>query len=225
MDKSLSVLLVLIGTALPAVAQNSTSPGNQAAANSTQQQAASAADQTARLLLANNSQVDPAARDAVLGTTTAPAPRASRDLTGKLAEGAPKYQPPASVEPGTDLRTIDKPKNQIPRLPVEMMQKYVVKDSKVPALQGRDLYTTKELVSMEYKAHPGLRLGNVFGLNDGYAYQMFLEDERQAKMDDLKDTAAAFAVGGDPAEARAVLDLIGQAYIWNEPSGGPVGIK
>jgi len=217
--------MVLIGTAVSAMAQNSTSPANEASASHADQQAVSGADQTSRILFTKNPDVNTADPDAGLDPVPPAAVSASASLTSELAENGPKYQPPAKVEAGTDLRTVDKPKNEIRRLPVEMMNRYVVKSSKVELLQGRDLYTPAELVSIEFREHPGLRVGNFFGLNSGAAYESFLAEERLEKMDDLKDTAMAIAAGGDTADARAILDATAQAYMRTESNDGPVGIK
>jgi hypothetical protein len=172
--------------------------------------------------------VNTADPDAGLDPVPPAAVSASASLTSELAEGGPRYQPPQALPQSggdKDLRTIDKPKNEIRRLPVEMMNRYVVKSSKVELLQGRDLYTPAELVSIEFKEHPGLRLGNFFNLNSGAAYEDFLEEERLAKMDDLRDTARAMAAGGDAADARAILDATAEAYLRTESNDGPVGIK
>ena len=127
MDRSLPILIVLCSAALPALAQNSTSPGAQAAANSTQQAAASGAAETSKIIFARNPDIDTPDPDAGLEPVNPPL---SANLQGELAEGAPHYQPPAAVPAssvGPDLRAADKPKNDIPRLPVATMSRYVVK--------------------------------------------------------------------------------------------------
>ena len=159
MDRSLPILIVLCSAALPALAQNSTSPGAQAAANSTQQAAASGAAETSKIIFARNPDIDTPDPDAGLEPVNPPL---SANLQGELAEGAPHYQPPAAVPAssvGPDLRAADKPKNDIPRLPVATMSRYVVKGTREVVFQGRDLYTTEALVDLSFQAHPGLRNG------------------------------------------------------------------
>jgi hypothetical protein len=141
----------------------------------------------------------------------------------------PKYSPPtptpvAATQP-LDVPEADKPKNEIKRLP-----SYVVHDSRPPVFRDRDLYTKDGLVSLSYKLHPGLALGNLAGLNDATAYDVFLEDERLANMADLKDTARAIAAGGDNAEGEYILQQTqdtfmrpDQGFIWNGPGGGVNG--
>jgi len=111
------------------------------------------------------------------------------------------------------LREVDKPKNTIPRLPVEVMARYLVTESRTPVLRVRDLYTAEGRTALSFAAHPGLHIGNFFGLNSGLAYEMYLEEERVQNIADLKDTAYAVAVGGDPEEARAILDATRDAFI------------
>jgi len=223
MDRSLPILVLLCSAALPALAQNSTSPGAQAAANSAQQ--AAAAGDTSKIIFARNPDVDTPNPDAGLEPVGAPL---SANLQGELAEGAPRYQPPAAIPAsgvGPDLRDTDKPKNEIPRVPVSTMSRYVVKGTREIVFQGRDLYTPEGLVDLSFKAHPGLRVGNFFNLNAGAAYQAFLDEERMGRMDELEDTARAMAAGGDAAEAQAIQDAAARAYMRTEDVEGPVGIK
>ena len=155
-----------------------------------------------------------------------PAQGVSSGLSANMTASMPKYQPkPAHPSPSPDLRDIDKPKNEIPRLPVAVMSRYLVKGDKVPVFREQDIYTTSGLIDLSFKRHPGLRIGNIFNLNAGIAYEMIKDDERLGAIDDLKDTAYAMAVGGDPAEAKAILDATGEVFIRDEDNSGPVGIK
>jgi hypothetical protein len=146
-----------------------------------------------------------------------------------LSLGMPKYNPPTPTPVATDLpqdlREFDKPKNEIKRLP-----SYVVHDSRPPVFRDRDLYTKDGLVSLSYKIHPGLQIGNLAGLNDATAYETFLEDERLSNMADLKDTARAIAAGGDNAEGEYILQETQDTFMrtepgftWNGPGGGVNG--
>jgi len=95
----------------------------------------------------------------------------------------------------------------------------------VPIFRSRDLYTKEGLVDLAFKDHPGLRIGNLFGLNRNAAYEAFLEDERAGKIRDLDDTALAFAVGGDTDEAKMILEETGDTFIRDIDESGPVHIK
>jgi hypothetical protein len=148
----------------------------------------------------------------------------SPGVAALLAEGRPKFSPPtptpAPVAEPVDLRDIDKPKNEIPRLP-----KYVVHEVKPPVFRNQDLYTAQGLIDLSFKNHPGLRIGNILGLNSRQAYEMQLEDQRTAGIADLTDTARAMARGGDAAEASYILQATQDAYtrapdpVWAGPGG------
>lgn len=180
--------------------------------------------------------VQPAAPDTssiILEPKPAPAAQATpavhskpTGLSSEISEGMPKYEPAqVSVTPIPDMREIDKPRNQIPRVSGSVMARYLVRGDRVPVFRKRDLYTTSGLIDLSFKEHPGLRIGNIFGLNSAVAYEMYLEEDRLEKIKDLDDTALAMAVGGDSAEARMILEATGDAYIRNEDFSGPVGIK
>src|SRR5208282_277198 len=129
-----------------------------------------------------------------------------------LSLGMPKYNPPTPTPVTTNeaqvMRDVDKPKNEIKRLP-----SYIVHDSRPRVFRDRDLYTKDGLVSLSYKLHPGLGLGNIAGLNDAPAYEIFLEDERLANIADLNDTARAIATGGDLAEGKYILEETQDTYM------------
>ena len=129
--------------------------------------------------------------------------------------------PQADTEPlwgAADLRDIDKPKNEIKRLP-----KYVVHEKLPPVFRNRDLYTASGLVDLSFQAHPGLNFGNVLGLNTAVAAQMYQDDERLRNMSDLSDTARAMAAGGDRSEGSYILQQSQQTYMRTPDDFGPVG--
>jgi len=166
--------------------------------------------------------------------TPTPAPEytyrsVSPGVAQALSLDRPKYNPPtptpAVVDLPEDMRTIEKPKNDIPRLP-----SYIVRDSRPPVFRNRDLYTKDGLVSLSYKLHPGLEIGNFAGLNDNAAYAIFLDDERLANIADLTDTARSIAAGGDKAEGEYILQATQDTYLrpdagfnWGGPGGGANG--
>jgi hypothetical protein len=160
--------------------------------------------------------------------STAAAPHAdSTAIDAAISSGIPAYNPGAS-SPKLNMvtqepRDTDKPKNQIPRLPMEMMSKYVVHGARLPVFRNRDLYTKAGLIDLSFKAHPGLRIGNFFGLNSGLAYEAALNDQKMSDRQDLVDTAFAMAAGGDAAEAEAVQDAIIDESFRSATQAGPVG--
>jgi|ERR1017187_4256945 hypothetical protein len=161
---------------------------------------------------------------------TAPAPTpgpgtAQRQVSPAIAAdmflGMPAYSPelsaPKSGAPAKDVRDADKPKNQIPRLPMVVMQKYVVRESRLPVFRDLDLYTKAGLTDLSFKEHPGLRFGNFFNLNAKVAYDMIMDEELLAEKRDLADTVMAMSIGGDTEDARlmqqAIIDESFRSYV------------
>lgn len=143
-------------------------------------------------------------------------------VAAALAQGLPKYSPPKPTpDPSAeaqDLRDIDKPRNEIPRLP-----KYVVHERRPPVFRERDILTDSGLIDLSLKSHPGLNIGNLFGLNDYVARQMIYDDLRLKNIEDLNETAYSFEQGGDPAEAKYILRATQDAYMRTDDGFGPVG--
>jgi hypothetical protein len=214
MNRALKSLLAVMVTASVAAAQNAAPP----------------ASQTVGAISAGQPDSAPAVQAAAPVPTPAPtADYAYKSVSPGVAEALsmdrPKFNPPTPtpvvVNEPEDMRTVDKPKNDIPRLP-----SYIVRDTRPPVFRNRDLYTKEGLVSLSYKLHPGLGIGNLAGLNDGAAYQMFLEDERLANIADLNDTAKSIAAGGDKAEGEYILQATQDTFMRPDPGftwGGPGG--
>jgi hypothetical protein len=134
-------------------------------------------------------------------------------VAAALAEGLPKFSPPTPTptpEAGEpeDMRDVDRPRNEIKRLP-----KFVVQESRPPIFRQRDLFTSEGLADLAFKAHPGLLFGNFLGLNSGVAQQMLEDDQRLENISDLKDTAHAMILGGDVAEGEYILQKSQETYM------------
>jgi hypothetical protein len=184
--------------------------------------AASTGD-TSDLILASPAAVKPVTPAEAPGAAAKP-PSLGLDISAVM----PSYQPerPAGGSPAdADLRTIDKPRNQIPRLPAAMMQKYVVRASRVPVFRTRDLLSKEGLIDLAFKEHPGLRFGNFFNLNAAAAYDRAIREQLAASRQDLVDDTFALAAGGEPDEEAVMQQDILDASFANQTPGGPVGIK
>jgi hypothetical protein len=96
--------------------------------------------------------------------------------------------------------------------PSQLMAGYVVREGKMPVFQTRDLYTKQGIQELSFREHPGLHIGNFRNLNAKQATALFDEDERLVEIRDLKDTAHAIDLGGDPAEAKDILTATDDAY-------------
>jgi hypothetical protein len=172
----------------------------------------------------------------VLSTAPAPSPvapvagqPASPGVSAEIASGLPGYRPEPTPKAGgahADARDADKPRNQIVRLPLEVMRRYVVRERRLPVFRPLDLYTEKGLIDLSFKEHPGLRIGNFFNLNAPLAREMFIKEQLLAARDDLTDTAHAMAVGGDGSEGEAFQQaIIDESFEAGAGEGGPVGLK
>ncbi len=186
----------------------------------------SAQGDTASLILATRTAATPSAADVSPKPDNRPAPGS---VAANIAAGLSAYvevrSGPGTAGAAADLRDIDKPRNQIPRLPVEVMQRYVVRESRLPVFRPRDLYTTAGLIDLSFKEHPGLRIGNFFNLNAKAAYQAIVSEQLYADRMELTDLAIAMAVGGDAEEAKAMQDAIKEQSFMSGMKEGPAGMK
>jgi hypothetical protein len=225
LNRASKILLALIAAAATAAAQQTApAPAPDPAASP----APATAPDASGILLA------PKSRDAMPlppvdsdGETRTVSPK----VAAALSLGMPRYRPPTPTpvptEEPEDMKDIDKPKNEIHRLP-----KYVVSEARPPIFRERDLYTQMGLIELYFKRHPGLIIGNILGLNSSPkpgspAYQMMVDDERRTNMDDLTDTAHAISQG-DAAGASYILQQSDATYMrgggtWDWSGTGRVG--
>ncbi|HEY1792498.1 MAG TPA: hypothetical protein VGG34_06240 [Opitutaceae bacterium] len=172
----------------------------------------------AQLLLTPKQQPAPVVQAAPDSDNVRPV---SAGIAAALSEGLPKFTPPT---PTPTPEPEDKPKNGIIRLP-----EYIVHEKPPPIFRKRDIFTQQSLIDLEFKAHPGLYVGNILGLNSAAAEQMREDEERQDDMGDLNDLAHAMSAGGDRAESQYILKESDDTYMrgsnWDWSGGGPVGPK
>jgi hypothetical protein len=225
LNRAFQILVALMVTAATAAAQEST-PAIATGAGTAQ--TGSNSSDASSIVLAPKAKDDnssqPFASDGVTRTVSA-------GVAAALSAGMPHYTPPTptptpAAEP-VDMRDIDKPKNEIHRLP-----KFVVREARPPIFRNRDLFTMDGRLDLTMNTHAGLKFGNVLGLNSenkpgSPAYQMMVDDERQENMDDLKDTAHAISQG-DPSGASYILQQSQATYMrgggdWDWSASGPVG--
>jgi hypothetical protein len=146
----------------------------------------------------------------------------SSEVAAALAAGMPKYNPPKPVEKSEediDMREVDKPRNQIIRLP-----EYVVREEKPPVFRERDIYTQKglrELARMRYLSETGQALNRfnipLFGMGaDAYALMRYEEEERLSNISDLNETARDVSLT-DPESAQAIREATRDTYARENP--------
>lgn len=173
---------------------------------------------TATLLLALTASAQTAetpADEAPARNTRAVSP----GVAAALAAGMPKYNPPKPVEKDengdpVDLREVDKPRNQIVRLP-----DYVVQEKKPPVFREIDIYTQKglgELAKMRYLSETGQALNRytipLFGMSaESYALMRYAEDERLRNVSELNESARDMSLT-DPENAKAIREATRDIY-------------
>lgn len=159
------------------------------------------------------------------------APRRARAISPEaaaaLAAASPKYEPPVpkpAPKPESeqiDLRDVDKPKNQIIRLP-----KYLVQEPKPAVLSERAVHTKKgleDLAIRRYMSEADRALNRytlpLFGTSmQARAMAMYEEDERLKNMSDLHDAAVGAAVS-DRAAGEYILKETQQTFLRSSDFG------
>jgi hypothetical protein len=128
----------------------------------------------------------------------------SPDVAAALAAATPKYTPPPPKpepkpeEEQVDLRDVDKPKNQIIRLP-----KVIVQEPRPPVFTERAIHTEKGLTDIAMRRYISDvdRALNRFTLplfgtsKEARAMAMYEEDERLRNMSELESAASAVSKG------------------------------
>jgi hypothetical protein len=212
MDRSLQIVAAFMAVTVSVAAQEAT-PATPAQSS-----------ETSSIILAPNASKptpSPKAAPAVRPSSSAMA----ANISSRMPAYSPELSAPRVASSSADLRDSDKPKNQIPRLTVDMMQRYVVREPRPLELRRRDMYTTAALIDLSFKEHPGLRIGNIFNLNAKAAYNKIMDEERFADRQDLVDTTVTMAIAGDSEEMRLMQQAILDESFMSWEHDGPVGIR
>jgi hypothetical protein len=121
--------------------------------------------------------------------TPAPRPRLSPAIKEAIAASLPKYSPlaPNNTSVSTAAGDSTESSDGILHLP-----KMTVRTQRIVPLTGYDCLTPKGRLELAKKTFPGLRVGSIFGMNDGIALAMLQEEveyqKRQALADLVKRT-------------------------------------
>lgn len=158
----------------------------------------------------------------------------SSNLASTLAQGMPKYEPPKPVEPKLeeeelpDMRDIDKPKNEIIRLP-----KVVVEGSRPPVFKEREILTHQafaQLMAKKYysEAYRGLVSGTplryLLPSAEASAMARYYEEKRLEDMGTMAAAANTAAALGEKAESDYIKRTSAETYMsrsdfgWQNPS-------
>lgn len=155
----------------------------------------------------------------------------SPEVAAALAAVTPKYTPPEPKPepkpeaPMIDLRDVDKPKNEIVRLP-----DYVVRERKPPVFRERDVYTDKgitDIAMRRYISDADRALNRwtlpLFGSSkEDRARAMYAEDERLKNMNDLRD-ASIDAGRADPRNGEYIYKEAQKTFLRSSDFGWSSG--
>ncbi len=131
----------------------------------------------------------------------------SSATAAKFALTHPKYEPPPAVPAKPSLPPEpDKPRNGIVRLP-----SYVVRAAPLRDFKPRELLTPSGKLAYAYKEHPGLHIGNLFGLNNGIAQFMLEEEYRLERMKEMSELTGL--ITNPTPEDKAMIKDSQQAFI------------
>jgi hypothetical protein len=212
MNRALKIIAVLVAAAATAAAQEAAPAAP-----------AQGADASSIILAPTPAATQPAPAPGAAGQPVSSA------INADISSGMPHYNAgfgaPKPASSAQDRRDVDKPKNLIPRLPTEVMSRYVVHGARLPVFRTRDLYTKTGLIALALKEHPGLHIGNFFNLNSNIAYQMAMKEAILDDRQDLVDMTLAMAAGGDKQEAEVMQQALIDESFENGGQEGPVGIK
>jgi len=131
----------------------------------------------------------------------------SGDLSKALSAGI-KYNPPPPPKPEAelvDMREVDKPRNEIIRLP-----KYIVEAKRPPVFNEHNLYSKEMLRRLAYQRYISTfgrnvlnkyRLPIIGGGIDAYVMMQYEAEERKNNLTEMADKVSMYRVTGDNAEA------------------------
>ncbi len=125
-------------------------------------------------------------------------------ITEVLAAELPKYVPHSAVET-TEASLAPEPaveKDGVLNLP-KMSVRPLMKES--PSDYG--WLTGKGRMELALKKYPGLRIGNLFGLNNGIALAMLAEEQQWQRLNALADRVRRVSLDDSP-ETRATIRLL-----------------
>ena len=129
-------------------------------------------------------------------------------ITEVLAAELPKYEPPAAES--TEVSTASEP--AVERDGVLNLPTVTVRPVMKEAPADYSFLTPKGRMELALKTHPGLRVGNFFGLNNGIALFMQMEEQEVSKKTELLNRVQSSAIDHGP-ESMALLRLIKEAIV------------
>jgi len=155
--------------------------------------------------------VGPAGAQSTGQTTPAPAePRLSLRAKEVIRAELPRYAPqlPVEVEP-EEIFTAAEMKDNTLHLP-----KMTVRETVKAPVTSTDWLTHRGRMDFALKRFPGTRIGNIFGLNNGWAWARLAEDIEAERHDALKERGRGVLIEDTP-EDRENMRLLDAALMYS----------
>jgi hypothetical protein len=131
----------------------------------------------------------------------------SAEIRAAIRAGLPEYQPQAA---DPEVRMTDSGDVAVERDGVLNLPSVTVQARALPSGAAYDFLTPKGRLDLAMKRHPGLRIGNLFGMNHGIALALLQEEVDAAKRDALKATVENVSQADGPT-ARELNRLLRDA--------------
>ena len=129
----------------------------------------------------------------------------SHEIIEAVIQKLPKYAPPAPAKTAPEP-TPDETKDGILHLP-----KMTVKERPPTLPSSFELLTPKGRLELALRTYPGLRFGNIFGMNSGIALAMQAEERKLEQKAALTNTVRRTTSDNSP-ESKRLLRLIDDAF-------------
>lgn len=129
------------------------------------------------------------------------------EIREAIRAGLPRYQPPTA---DGDVRMTESGEAAEERAGVLNLPKVTVEAKAPPRATEYDFLTPKGRLELAVKRHPGLKVGNLFGLNNGIALAMLQEEIEVEKKSALKEQVERLSID-DGVETRELNRLLREA--------------
>lgn len=131
----------------------------------------------------------------------------SERIRDAIRAGLPKYQ----LQPANDdVRMIESSERAVERDGVLRLPTVTVEARTQPRIDGYEMLTPKGRMELALKKYPGIKLGNLFGLNNGIALALLQEEIEAQKREEMRDLVERVSTGGG-AEDKVLNDLLKDA--------------
>ena len=124
--------------------------------------------------------------------------KSSRRVSEVIRAELPQYAPPppAEIASATEAAAaVGEMKDNTLHLPTMTVREFM----KLP-LTSTDWFTNQGRMDFALKRFPGTRIGNIFGLNNGWAWERLAEDIEAAHHEELKERGLSVLIEGTPEE-------------------------